>query len=40
MKIVGGEVDTLSDDYLKNYEQMMMLNQQLDEIVAKTVDVG
>lgn len=40
MKVVGGEVDTKSSDYLANYEQMMALNQQLDDIIAQTVDVG
>lgn len=40
MKVVGAEVDTRSDDYLSNYEQMMLLNEQLDQIVHKTVDVG
>ena len=40
MKIVGSQVDTKSSDYLQNYEEMMKLNGQLDEIVARTVDVG
>ena len=40
MKIVGTEVDTKSSDYLSNYEDMMKLNRELDDIVAKTVDVG
>ena len=26
MKIVGGEVDTKSNDYLANYEEMIKLN--------------
>ena len=40
MKIVGTEVDTKSSDYLANYEEMIRLNEELDDIVAKTVDVG
>ena len=40
MKIVGRDVDVHSDDFKSNYEQMMAKNAELDEIVAKTMDVG
>lgn len=40
MKIVGGDVDVHSDDFKSNYDLMMAKNAELDEIVAKTIDVG
>jgi hypothetical protein len=40
MKIVGGDVDTLSSDYQENYQKMQALNRDLDDIVSKTLDVG
>ena len=40
MKIIGGDVDTSSADYQENYAKMSALNQQLDAVVANTMDVG
>ena len=40
MKIVGGSVDTASDDYQQNLEQMLAVNQELEDIIAQTMDVG
>lgn len=40
MKIIGGDFDTSSADYQENYAKMSALNQQLDAVVASTMDVG
>jgi 3-methylcrotonyl-CoA carboxylase beta subunit len=40
MKVVGGDVDTSSSDYQENYQKMMQMNDQLDEITRKMMDVG
>ena len=40
MKIVGADVDTSSADYQENYQKMMYLNDQLDDICRQTLDVG
>ena len=40
MKIIGGDVDTQSADYQENYAKMSALNQQHDDVVARTMDVG
>jgi len=40
MKVVGGDVDTRSADYQENYQKMMQMNDQLDEITRKMMDVG
>jgi hypothetical protein len=40
MKVLDEEVDTMTDDYKNNYEQMQKLNHELDEITAGIMDVG
>jgi acetyl-CoA carboxylase carboxyltransferase component len=40
MKIIGGDVDTSSADYQENYAKMSALNEELDNVVARTMDVG
>jgi len=40
MRIVGGDVDVHSNDFRANYDLMMAKNAELDDIVAKTLDVG
>jgi len=40
MSILDEEVDSRSDDYLKNYEAMSRLNFELDEIVERNLSIS
>lgn len=40
MKILDEEVDTKSDQYLQNYDDMMILNNQVDEFTQQVMRIS
>jgi hypothetical protein len=40
MKVLDEEVDTKSDQYLQNYDDMMILNNQVDEFTQQVMRIS
>lgn len=40
MRILDEEVDTKSDQYLQNYDEMMILNNQVDEFTQQVMRIS
>lgn len=40
MRVLDEEVDTKSDQYLQNYDEMMILNNQVDEFTQQVMRIS
>jgi|DEB19_MinimDraft_2_1074335.scaffolds.fasta_scaffold216300_2 hypothetical protein len=40
MRVLDEEVDTKSDQYLQNYDDMMILNNQVDEFTQQVMRIS
>ena len=40
MRVLDEEVDTKSDQYLQNYDDMMIMNNQVDEFTQQVMRIS